>query len=329
MASPLRQKLIDRIAARFAAVKPAHVLARLNRKETRQAIVTGLLAGSTVFATAAGIHMIGQKLRVHDDRTYAEASAPLTTGESTIVHAVFGQDFRTDNITKYFHRGLPTFTRDDAQGGLHTAAYVRLGNTTDIHFVERDRQAQDYSRIPDHGNRLGTFMHEMTHIWQHRNGQVTDCNVYDYTLSASSHFNRFCNEQQGNIISDYVQRFLQPDSESAYFSRTNYGERYSAYDTQLARVVEEQFPQARLARETMQQRFNIAGACLDQRADMARMTRMRLNMQMTWQACAARYVQTLDNQSLSGDAGRAVLAKTPPRQRLADGMRVFWAKTFG
>lgn len=330
MGHPARQSIINRVAARFGGAPDQSAPERTRAcTDTWRAVSMGLLAGTAVLSVATGIEMTGQALGVRDDRKFAETSAPLTAGERALVQGVFGPDFSTDGITKYFHREMPPHQRPRRQDDPSTLAYVLTGNDRDIHFISRDSHARDYSRVPDQGQRVSTFMHEMTHIWQHRQGMTEDCDVYDYQLTDRSRFGDFCNEQQAAIIGEYTRVFLQPDSLLGQTKGLMPQMNYSPAGNNLIRVVEEQFPHARTSRMAMQSRFNAAGMCVQARA-RAYLSTQQLNtfsLRNVWADCASRYVTTLNGQHLDALAAAPMLAATPPQPSVTAQIRLWWANT--
>lgn len=330
MSHPIREKIIDRVAARVGGKKPLIPPSRLpDTVETLRAVFMGLLAGVAVLSAAKGIDMAGDALGVKDDRRFAETSAPLTAGERALIQSVFGPEFSTDGITKYFHRELPPHQRPRREGELPAAAYVLGGNDRDIHFVNRDTHARDYSRVPDEGLRVSTFMHEMTHIWQHRQGMTKDCDIYTYQLTAQSRFGDFCNEQQATIIGEYTRVFLQPDSILGRAKGLVPQIEYSPAGENLMRVVEEQFPQARISRMAMQSRFNAAGMCVQAQA-RASLTTSQLNnfnLRNAWTDCASRYVLTINGERLDAIAAAPMLPAEAPRPTVTAQVRLWWANT--
>lgn len=97
---------------------------------------------------------------------------------------------------------------------------------------------------------FGTFMHEMTHIWQRTSITAAFIRTfrrtrkYDYKLTKQSRFSFFGVEQQASIMEDYARRFLYPpgDVPAAHIDTS------PENDALLQRVVERKFPAARKAR---------------------------------------------------------------------------------
>ncbi len=331
MGHPVRDNITDRVAARIGRkaplIPPSHLPQTV---EYLRVVFLGLLAGVSVIALSEGLDKAGDALGVHDDRQYAEASAHLTAGERALVQGVFGPDFATGEITKYFHRTMPPNQSQDKKG-LVTLAYVLGGNTRDIHFVSTDKHARDYSRVPDQGYRASTFMHEMTHIWQHRQGMSKDCDIYDYTLTDRSHFGDFCNEQQATIIGDYTRLFLQPDNALGQVASVIPQVTYRAQYSNLIRVVEEQFPHARTARMAMQTRIAATAACTVAARKQAIEGRMqyRFDLRDAWAHCTVRHITTLNGERLDAMAAAPVLPAQPRPRDTATRMRMLWAKTLG
>lgn len=195
-----------------------------------------------------------------EESTTLRAVAPLTAGETALVQSVFGEDFKTTDLRKYYHNRLPLRA---VLSGSYGAAYVhkpRISRGNALHMVEPDLHVADFSTAGD--LEKSVFMHEMTHIWQQRTGGVTRCRTYDYTLTPDSRFDDFCTEQQGDIIGHYTQRFLSADIRALYVMVVNNG-KMMPHEENLRRVVEDRFPAATRARlaheeETRQQALCIA-----------------------------------------------------------------------
>lgn len=331
MGHPIRDKITDRVAARFGGRGPLIPPSRLPETvEYLRAVFMGLLGGVAVMAVATGIDKAGEAFGIYDDRQYAEASAGLTAGERVLAQSVFGPEFETSGIRKYFHRTLPPTQAHDKNGAT-TAAYVLGGNTSDIHFISRDKQSLDYSRAADQGYRVSTFMHEMTHIWQHRQGMSKDCDIYEYTVTPQSRFADFCNEQQASIIGDYTRLYLQPDTALSQMAGTVPHITYRNDGRDLMRVVEEQFPHARSARMAMFARVQASGNCVVAQRQQAVATRSlaQFNLSRAWAQCTTHHITTLNGQRLTPAAAAPVLPARAPRQSTSAQIRHLWVRTLG
>ena len=155
-------------------------------------------------------------------------SAPLTQDEAALVEGIFGDEVDTRIVTKYF--------KDFDPKNAGTAARVLTPKT--IEFYKKHNHSANHS-LEDHWA-YGTFIHEMTHIWQKQNPgkNVKHCTVYEYALSLQSRFTDYCSEQQAAIIEDYTLRFLHPYHKS-YYATNN-----ESADALLKKVVEDHFPRA-------------------------------------------------------------------------------------
>lgn len=166
------------------------------------------------------------------DRT---GGTSLTDGEVTLARGIFGDEINTSVVRKHFSQARP---------GI--AASVALASRRHIDFWGKRYHSEDYSD-DTRWSMAHLYMHEMTHIWQQQNHLIVynflfkKCDTYDYTLTEGSHFDDFCNEQQAEIVADYVMQIMYPH---IYF--LNDGEENRRH---RARVVEEQFPEARRMRE--------------------------------------------------------------------------------
>lgn len=319
MSNLTRTSIIDRVAARFGRKpKPARAPRTLRQDVMRMVMIST----AAVFGIQYGPPIVERALGVHDDRSYAEQSAPLTTGEAALARAVFGPDFQTGTITKHYHRAMPP--THDARNARDVLAYVLLGDTNDIHMIAAELRVKDLSRVPDTGVRANAYMHEMTHIWQHRTGSTAEsCGTYAYTLNPQSHFGDFCNEQQAAIVGDYVAIYLQPDSFINGAMALNARLRLHEME-ELARVVETQFPHARTARLQLRGQFIPARGCLNNSIQQMQRTQAgALDVSAAWQRCVARHVRTVAGERLTTAAAEPVLPETPPRNIIASVRRVW------
>jgi hypothetical protein len=165
---------------------------------------------------------------------------PLAKNEIALVQSIFGNEINTAIIRKNFY----TEHHDDNPGdSKETVATVN--DTKNIKFYGKEYQSFDYSH--EGTINYGTFIHEMTHIWQRQKIPgltllMMSCHTYDYTLDSNSRFSDFCIEQQGVLIEDYALRFLHRSHTSFHIKNT------PENDALLKKVVEDQFPEARKTR---------------------------------------------------------------------------------
>lgn len=128
----------------------------------------------------------------------------LTEGEKRMTDSVFGKN--TIDYNKVLILKRTQFSDAD------TRAAAPFGQVTypDSKFRE------DFSSPNASAYEKATFIHEMTHIWQHqlkypiaKNGVVIQLknelggSVYTYTLSLTKKLKDYNMEQQGDIIADY------------------------------------------------------------------------------------------------------------------------------
>ena len=197
---------------------------------------------SSIFKTAAffvTLAVIG-----YGDNTakpVALPSAPLTDGEIALVQSIFGNEVNTAIVKKHFN----PVARYEVSNNDTIDAAAAVNDQKNVTFYGAEYHSADYSR--EELINYGTFIHEMTHIWQRQkiggfNLLLMSCHTYDYSLDAQSRFSDFCIEQQGIVIQVYAQRFLHPSHVSLRINNT------PENDLLLQKVVEEQFPQARITR---------------------------------------------------------------------------------
>ncbi len=176
------------------------------------------------------------------DGTYvvkgAYASRGLTQGETQLTQKLFGNRIDTTKVKlQFFENGPPKLVSD-----------VAKGDTTNILIYGRKNASDDYSR--DQAGNFGTFVYEMTHIWQNQTeGAYTRGNPENsgYPLSSRWGFSDYGAIQQSQIMEDYARRFLHPDRRSAWLPN-EYGSDRSDTDPFLKALVENQFPEAQQAR---------------------------------------------------------------------------------
>ncbi len=168
----------------------------------------------------------------------ATGSVPLTPEEVRVAQSLFGPDFRTNDIRKHYVRA---WVNDIVQ---YPSAMVPLSRRH-IYFFSPGLKQPDLTQSS--GTHFETYMHEMTHIWQHRGNWARICKTYEYTLTPQSRFGQFCNEQQASIVGDYARLFLNPGSRNAV---RMLGDKTSTREgnDQLMRVVEARFPHAQASR---------------------------------------------------------------------------------
>lgn len=191
-------------------------------------LIAGGTAATLAAATVGTIAVFGT----------ATGDVPLTQDEAAIAQSLFGPDFRTDNIRKQYVRSWV--------GGViqYPGAMVPLSQRH-IYFFKPEMRKPDLTISS--GDDFNLYMHEMTHIWQHRGNWAPLCKTYDYTLTARSRFTDFCNEQQASMVGDYAEFFLNPTSPNALRLLGDNTSRREGNEN-LMRVIEGQFPHARQAR---------------------------------------------------------------------------------
>lgn len=162
----------------------------------------------------------------------------LTNNEVAFVKNFFGDQIYTSFIRKHFE----AFS---CKSAVATASKGVLG------FYGKKYHSDDFALEKNSFN-FGTFIHEITHIWQHQsneqytNGEAEDGNglsTYKYILDEKNSFRNYNDEQQGAIIEDYARYFLHPGKETWVLEPTE--DNLNA----LKLMVETQFPSAKGMRE--------------------------------------------------------------------------------
>ena len=177
----------------------------------------------------------------------------LTTGEDQLIRSIFGTMIDTDSLQVNFHPER------------YTDAAATADSSSSADFWGKDQKSGDFSQDRD-VDRWATFIHEFTHVWQFQtnraytvddSGDETDINdeyaAYRYPLSSKYKFTDYGVEQQAAIVEDYARRFLSPAHETRYLPMVYGHKGAAAKDPLLMKVVEDQFPQARLTRLALSQ----------------------------------------------------------------------------
>jgi len=158
---------------------------------------------------------------------------PLTAGEAAFVKSIFGDAIDTRKVKKYYSAKVKPGT----EKGFVIPAET-FGDDC-IKFYGPQYKVDDYSKTNNIFN-FGTFIHEMTHIWQNQNNIPSKLlpdgsDIYNYTLTPTSTFSDFGWEQQAKLIENYARTYL-------------YSTPVDKEDPLLQKVVEDEFPQARKTR---------------------------------------------------------------------------------
>lgn len=247
-----------------------------------------------LFLAAAAMHLVPHSVITSGVEFYRDQTAQkvdaLSTGEAALVQSVFGSDFDTRSIRKRYSNNE---TACGETGNAQTAyvACVRRSSPT-ITFATASDFMDDYSRDGSiSGSRTSTFMHEVTHIWQHRTAAPNGgaCTSYDLPpkdiMNTAMTFDQYCTERQGQLVGTYAAFYLRP-SQMSQTDLTTEGGRY--FD-RIRQIVEAKFPRARGAREAMQRRAQQHLSCFNGAAG-------NITAQ---QACNARYYTNLRGQPLT------------------------------
>ncbi|MBU6475433.1 MAG: hypothetical protein KGQ70_05670 [Alphaproteobacteria bacterium] len=200
--------------------------------------------------------------RDEDESLYpSPAGTPLTAGEAALVKSIFGDAIKTEDVRKHFS------AREKPGSAAGYVIPAQTFGTDCIKFYGPRYACDDYSRTDDIFN-YGTFIHEMTHIWQNRQNYLSQPphntpengnNTYEYALTPQTRFKKLGEEQQAKIIEDYARQFLflkrLPAGETDKYlpSHAKAGDHADLYDLRLLqKTVEDAFPQARKTRMALE-----------------------------------------------------------------------------
>lgn len=269
---------------------------------------------SRAFAYAKGIHPINKVLLVaavslhiiptevltkavgtidnfYRDQTALKVSG-LSRGEAALVQSVFGEDFNTTNIRKRYSNN-ETACGETNSADTAFVACVRRSSPT-ITFAASSEFMDDYSRDGSmSGGRTLTFMHEATHIWQHRTGAVNggQCDSYDLqptdVMNTALTFDNYCSERQGQLVGIYAAFFLRPSQ----INQTDLTSEAGRYFDRIRQIVEAKFPRAATVRAQMQTRAASHLSCFNAAAN-----------ENGKAACSARFYTNLSGQPLTTSA---------------------------
>ncbi|TAL28335.1 MAG: hypothetical protein EPN97_14825 [Alphaproteobacteria bacterium] len=181
-------------------------------------------------------------------------SRDLTTGEEALLRAIFGTALNTTGLKQSFH---PESYKDIVGSASSGAAAEYWGPS---------QKSADFSKERD-ADRFGTFIHENLHVWQFQTrwrysprfeeDEIEDPKdpekAYRYPLDAKFKFTDYGVEQQAAIIEDYARYYLHPGKTLWYLPKVyGWGAPLQARLPLLQKVVENQFPSAKAARESFE-----------------------------------------------------------------------------
>lgn len=179
------------------------------------------------------------------------ASAPLTDGEKSFVASIFGNEIDTRRVKKYFTSKKKKKVSAETFGSRKIKFYNSVNPSADL------SQAGDVFPYL-------LLIHEMTHVWQAQHKLRKSYTIlrhptlsYDYTLSPNSRFGDFGLEQQASIIEDYATAVLyhgpRKNLRPSGLYAPAFGPRTALQSLSLLqKVVEDQFPEARKTRLTLE-----------------------------------------------------------------------------
>lgn len=180
-------------------------------------------------------------------------SERLTVDEAALILGIFGDELNISKVRKDFTAAQ--------KPGTKPTYYIpaQTFGAKSIKFYGPHYTEADYSKTVSDFN-YGTFVHEMTHIWQNQNPdprkKEKNNSVYTYALSENSRFEDFGEEQQAALIEDYARQFLRA-RRGAYkgtYLPSHGPDKQKTPLVLLRKVVETRFPQARKTRLALKQK---------------------------------------------------------------------------
>jgi len=202
-------------------------------------------------------------------KTYGENDCDATNDLSTIIEETYPQaeqmrlnmpDRRQESLTNNEIVFVKNFFGDQIDASIIRKHFEAIScksvvattsNKEQLSFYGKKHHSDDYS-LEESSYNFGTFIHEITHIWQNQNDEkytngsaedVEGLSDYKYTLSKKRPFTDYDDEQQGAIIEDYARYFLHSEKETWILDATEENLKV------LKNMVETQFPSAKGMRE--------------------------------------------------------------------------------
>ena len=213
----------------------------------------------------------------------------LSTGEAALVRAVFGDSVDANKIRKRYSSNETACGETNSDETVFVACVRRSSPT--ITFAASSDFMDDYSRDGSiSGSRTTTFMHEATHIWQHRTDAPNSgqCDSYDLqpadVMNTAMTFDDYCSERQAQLVGVYAAFYLRP-SQLGQTDLTTEGGRY--FD-RIRQIVEAKFPRAATVRAQMQSRAASHLTCFNAAAN-----------ENGKNVCNARFYTNLQGQPLT------------------------------
>lgn len=181
------------------------------------------------------------RIRTDDGEVFETKSRGLSPREQYLVKEFFsqtllGRDMDVTLMRMHFNKIACVSIAAAVPGGdFYNSIYLRR------------RDSDDFTK--DNVVRFGTFMHEMTHNWQHQGfGTQTDYSKGPVrTFPLHRDFEQYGSEQQAHIVEDYARYYLHTAKDTTHRWDRPF------YTSQLKRIVEDHFPGAKRLREYFEQ----------------------------------------------------------------------------
>lgn len=178
------------------------------------------------------------------------SSRSLTAGEEALAQGLFGAELDTAGMRFQFY--------PDKNGDA--SALIQADQTKNIEFYGLRYLPADFSQQggkpgSDAHYNYGNFVSLMTGAMQHQNWSTwkynSEAEGFDYTLDKEKSFGDYGLGQQMSIMTDYAHRFLHPEHTAQERNGDKEKGRTGEEDTQLMRIVETRFPEAKKTREAL------------------------------------------------------------------------------
>ncbi len=229
-----QQAIIEDYISRF--IHPSRETRWLKQSYTEDMNTDALLAQlvETQFPSAAAIR----------EANAGVTSRELSEQERAFVAFIFGSEVNTDKLHNSFY--------PQKYASKHNAAILAyVDDPETVHLWKKESFSDDYASEKDI-LKFGTFIHEITHIWQMQNNLVCTVESSDYLYRIDDRrFGDYGAEQQAAMIEDYARYVLHPESSLRWLPQVYTGKTLIQKRQDMCAVVEDRFPHLKPYRQKL------------------------------------------------------------------------------
>lgn len=231
-----QQAIIEDYIARF--IHPSRETRWLKQSYTEDIHTDELLAQlvETQFPSAAVVR----------EANAGVTSRDLSAQERAFVAFIFGNEVNTEKLQNSFYP-----QKYASKNNAAVLAYVDDPDT--VHLWQKESFSNDYASEKDI-LKFGTFIHEVTHIWQMQNNLVCAVESGDYLYRIDDRrFGDYGAEQQAAMIEDYARYVLHPDASLRWLPQVYTGKTLIQKRQNMCAVVEDRFPHLKAYRQKLEE----------------------------------------------------------------------------